>query len=497
MTLSSAGPRAGRQTPTKHIRPTIAFSEGDDAVALAARYGIVVQPWQRLVIHDWLAYNDQDLFAATTCGLAVPRQNGKNVCLLVRELFGAVVLGERIVHTAHDRSTAIEHFRELLNLFGDKPGDRNAQFPDLNKRCRNIRRTTGDEGIYLLNGGCIRLGSRSKRLRGRTNDVVVADEAQELSESALAALSPLNSSARSGNPQKIFCGTPPTPGMTSDVWRRIRSKALDGKPNRSWAEWGYEGDLDGLDTDDDGLIAEFNPGLPEHPLWVSVADERDSMSRADYARERMGWWGPDDGAQDAEASLIDVDEWAKHVASTPDGVKPHSIGVDMSHARLLAIAMCVLRQDGTAHIEIVSDTVSDPMDSLDWLMERTARKGIPVVIDKYSPASSLIAPLRAAGVLVNHVASWPDMATACGLFFDEVNAGRITHGNQPQFTASLLGAKKRFVQDAGGFALNRKNTDSDIAPAVAAVLARYGASQVKPKTGLGRVDSGNRKGFVG
>jgi hypothetical protein len=74
------------------------------------------------------------------------------------------------------------------------------------------------------------------------------------------------------------------------------------------------------------------------------------------------------------------------------------------------------------------------------------------------------------------------MAKACGDWFDSVSEGRLTHFGQPQLDAALAGAQKRPIGQAGGWGLDRKNPDSNIAPLVAVVLALHGAKTAKPRT---------------
>jgi hypothetical protein len=62
----------------------------------------------------------------------VPRQNGKNALIEVRELFGMVGRGEKFLHTAHEVKTARKAFKRLQHFFGTKPDDPGAKFPELN-----------------------------------------------------------------------------------------------------------------------------------------------------------------------------------------------------------------------------------------------------------------------------------------------------------------------------------------------------------------------------
>src|SRR6185312_15116463 len=98
------------------------------------------------------------------------------------------------------------------------------------------------EAILLDNGGSIEFIARSKGSgRGFTVDVLVCDEAQDLTDEELAALLPTISAAPTGNPQVILTGTPPDPekSQQGEVFARVRA---DGELKRdkrlSWHDFG-------------------------------------------------------------------------------------------------------------------------------------------------------------------------------------------------------------------------------------------------------------------
>src|SRR5690606_20537971 len=130
-------------------------------------------------------------FAARRCGLAVPRQNGKNGLLEMVELYKMVALGRKILHTAHPVPTSRKHFLRMLAYF-DNP----REYPWLVDQVARLRSANGQEAIILKNGGSVEFVSRSKNSgRGFTVDDVVFDEAQELDSDALEAILPTLSSA--------------------------------------------------------------------------------------------------------------------------------------------------------------------------------------------------------------------------------------------------------------------------------------------------------------
>ena len=58
------------------------------------------QEWQELMIYDIMAVNEEDLWEHTRFGYSVPRRNGKNEIVVIREMCG-LVNGEHTMHTAH------------------------------------------------------------------------------------------------------------------------------------------------------------------------------------------------------------------------------------------------------------------------------------------------------------------------------------------------------------------------------------------------------------
>ena len=104
---------------------------------------------------------------------------------------------------------------------------------------------------------------------------------------------------------------------------------------------------------------------------------------------------------------------------------------------------------------------------------------MPVVVAGQSPAASMVAALRAAGGQVV-VTSAPDMAKACGSFYDAVFEERLTHFDQAPLNAALAGARKRPIGTAGGWGWDRKDYSINLAPLVSVTLARFGGSTSKP-----------------
>jgi phage terminase large subunit-like protein len=253
-------------------------------VDLASGYGLKPDDWQEWVIEGWLSRSKRTgRLTSSRCGLAVPRQNGKNAILEAVELFKLVMQGRKILHTAHEVKTARKAFLRLCSFF-----ENSRVYPELAALVpeNGIRRTNGQEAIMLNNGGSIEFIARSKGSgRGFTVDDLVCDEAQELSDDALAALYPTISAAPSQDPQIILTGTPPSQTMVGDVFTRFRNGGVEGKDGRlCWDEWSI---LPDADPDDPRSWEQANPALGIRLSVEVILDERAAMDQETFCREAL------------------------------------------------------------------------------------------------------------------------------------------------------------------------------------------------------------------
>lgn len=472
----------GVQRPRVRVAPKGRYrDDGADAAFLSAAYGLAPDEWQLLVLNDWLARAGRNgKFASLTCGLSVPRQNGKNAILEMRELFGMVQLGEKFLHTAHEVKTARKAFLRLASFF-----ENGRVWPEMAELVKDIRRTNGQEAIVLRNGGSVEFVARSKGSgRGFTVDVLVCDEAQELSDDSLEALMPTTSAAPLGNPQWIFTGTPPGPSANGEVFTRTRDDALSGKSSRlAWHEWSCDGQVD---LDDPLQAASANPSLGGRLQWDVVSGERARFSDDGFARERLGMW-------DSEVSrrVISADSWA--VCAAPNLVDDGgvvAVALDVSPDRSTAtIAAAGWSVDGLPFVDVVESRRGDADWGIGKFVQLCSRHQVrAVVVDGMSAASTLIDPLRRAGVTVT-VTNARQMAAACGGFFDAVMDGRLRHLDQPPLNAALSVARKRVIGD-GGWGWSRKDSQSDITPVTSATLALWGLTsdevEERPKVRSGK-----------
>jgi hypothetical protein len=109
----SAGPLPASRPPVTdfgHQRPriftvpgTALSSAGQEAVELAARAGLKLDPWQQHVLDQGMGERADGNWAAPEVAVNVPRQNGKGGIIEARELWGLFVGGEQLIlHSAHE-----------------------------------------------------------------------------------------------------------------------------------------------------------------------------------------------------------------------------------------------------------------------------------------------------------------------------------------------------------------------------------------------------------
>lgn len=451
------------------------------AAKFSADYGLTPDLWQRFVLDDWLGRRDNK-WSALSCGLSVPRQNGKNALLEMRELFGSVGLGERILHSAHEVKTAQKHFRRLLHFFGNQANDPGAKFPELNALVERVRLVNGQEAILLSNGGSIEVVARSKNSgRGFTVDVLVMDEAQELDDDALEALMPTTSAAPLGNPQWIFTGTPPGPSAAGEVFTRVHQEALSENPGSLvWHEWSVSGDVD---LDDRNVWRMTNPALDTGRLQEAVvAGERARFSADGFARERLGKWASK-GARRAEVS---AGEWSRLADDEiPDGRRVFGVKFSMDGS-LIGLAAAIRPDEGP--IMIVPVRVASTAEGLSWLVDflEDRRDRIAQIVIDGPGAPGLVDALGAVGIKprskVKRVTSRliripavADVKAAHSMFRQAIYEQDLLHDGSEALTKQVAGAVKRNIGTGGGWAWSPLGESDDVTLLDAVTYAFWGA----------------------
>lgn len=458
---SREGEPTGCQEPSVRLCPEYSETDGQDAVDILRLGGFYPDEWQENILNDWMARNNFG-WVASVCGLSVPRQNGKTTDVSGRASAGMVLYGEWVIYTAHLQKTATETFMELKGLFESQ---------GLKKYVKEIKSAIGREQIILNNGGKIQFVARTRNGgRGLHGDVLIFDEAQELTIEQQASFIPAISASK--NPQTIYLGTPPDDNVPGDVFGDIRNRAKDSE-KISWIEYSVE---DIGDVEDKARWYKTNPALGIRIKESTVETECHQMPPKTFARERLGWWQPKtethiDYALDKDAWLNCKSESLKPEGKTAYGVKFSPDG------SFVSLCGAVIDDDDKARISLIEhQSTSNGVRWLsDWLNERYAkaccvvidgRNGVDVLVDRLSEKwvakSSIIRP----GV--------KDVIASVSLLTEEVNENTLSwYYGQEILNDSAVNAIKRPL--GGGYGFGGDNSS----PIEAAALALYGVRTSK------------------
>lgn len=467
------GARIGSQVPRIERVPAHEWSAADEAIDIIALAGKVLDPWQERVLQGALGERDDGRWTAFEVGLIVPRQNGKNVVIEARELAGLFVFGERtIIHSAHQFKTARKSFRDMEKMvrstpalyrqvLGWRPGL--GAWDDI----KGIRTSGSELSIELANGCKLDYQARSTGGgRGFTGDLIVLDEAYDLTSDEIAAMLP-TMAARSmdGNPQIWYTSSAGMP--KSAALADLRERGLTGdSPRLAYYEWSAD---DAAASDDVEAWWQANPGMGMRISLDYIRDtELEAMDDEEFRRERLGIW-----AKLGSETAISAGQWRMLLDEQSQPGELVAFAVDVPPTRDAAtIAVASQRPDGRMHIEVV-----DRRAGTSWLPERLHElaetwQPVAVVVEAGSAAGALLPEIRRAGVKPLEVTARQYMQ-ACGLAWDAVKGKTLRHIGQGELTAAAEAVAFKWVGDSL-FKWQRSTPETDISPFVAATLALLG-----------------------
>lgn len=488
--------RSGVVRPRVEVRPDgIVDSLVEEAVELAARAGLELDPWQRDGLDLMLSIREDGRWACPDYAEWVSRQNGKSAGLLApRAVLGFLALDEHLIlWSSHRVDTTMRSFKfveKLLRKLGrpmdGRLGEFYIEFPDDGFTVK-INGTHGHEGFERLDTQAeLKFVARSARGgRGMDPECLILDEAFALNDAQMEAQAP--ATAAQPNAQVILTSTPPLDGESGQVMFRTRERAESADPGLlGYRDWGLAmtlTELAGMEPaerraflDDRANWGPPNPSLGAGRLGESaLARLRRILSEEGFARECFGMW-PVLGA--AGSRLISAQAWAlrEQPDSTMEGVPV--FGVDVNPERTAAaIGVAGFRPDGGVLVEIPKPDREAEWDEAwpvgtGWVVARALQLDEshgPTLWagDPNGPAKALLLALEQAGLEVVRVTG-PDFAGACTGFYDELPF----HLGQEVLDTAVEAVRKRDIGD-GSWAFGRKSSGSNIAPAVAVAVARH------------------------
>ena len=488
--------RRGRQTPTFSTVGRWSRTDGDYAVKMFGDYCVSFYDSQAYEMRVFLARKDDGSFAAKTICISKPRQNGKSFAARFYAIWMAAIEGKRVLFSAHHGKTVRKMFKEIRNFIEQTP-----DFAAMLKPKTGIYAAAGTEGIYFADwtdddgfrrdGGLIEFQTRTNSAaRGETYNVIIVDEAQELTAEQLEALKPTTIAAGDAakvdsDPQMIYLGTPPNDKCVGTEFRRWHDEAHEDKQSGIWwLEWAVEE----LPTTTDRatlleLVYETNPAMGYRIKESTMLDVMDTMSFEGFARECLGWW------KKTYSNLVTVirsDDWADCETDSPSSDGLLCYGVKFSpDGTQGTLAACYRHDDGTTFVYVVM--TRDLAEGLTWFVENVAARSDKValvVIDGKSDAQNFETQLIRNGVSRKavHVVTTTEATTANSMLVNAVKERTLTHFGQEELNASATKTAKRLIGKNGGFGFDSTpNANAGLIEACA--LANWGAMTTKRKPG--------------
>lgn len=506
--------RFGHETPRVHTKPlrklTPKTSLGFSVIEFAETVlEVTLLPWQKWLVVAMLELRPDNSLRFRTVIVLVARQNGKSTLSQIIALWFMYVYGVALViGTAQDLDVAEEIWQGAVDLAEETP--------ELAERVDRVVKVNGKKALELVDGERYKVKAANRRAgRGLSGDVILLDELREhQSWDAWGAITK-TTMARS---MALILALSNAGDATSIVLRYLRKMTHAAL-----------GDPDGINAEDPA--ASLLPGEDDdtEPLDFEIGEGDDSVAIFEWSappgcdiRDRDGWAAANPAlgytiTERTIASAARTDpEWIFRTevlcqwsegsleGPFPPDAWERSADVASKRAEGAVIALCVdvswdrstshiglasMREDGNVHVEVVASRTGTEWVG-QWLtddLERSAAVlSAPVTVQaKGAPASSLIMPLREAGV---QVVEWggSELGAGTGAFYDKVRAAvgegaaetGIRHRSQPILNIAAANASTKPVGDAWWW--DRRKSAVDVAPLIAVTGAAWCLTSAMP-----------------
>lgn len=456
--------RLGNQKPTTAVLLPYEKTYGDCAIEWYEKSGRKAQQWQKNLINHILAINDDGLWTHTKFGFSLPRRNGKNEVVLIRELYG-LLKGEEMLHTAHRTNTSHTAWERIIKVLESMGYVNDENFTTLKAK--------GNEEIRFVDGGVLKFRTRtSTGGLGEGYDLLVIDEAQEYTDDQQSALKYVVTSSK--NPQTVFIGTPPTTVSAGTVFLNMRNNAIDGgSKNTGWAEWGIDEESDVNDVE---LWYKTNPSLGTIFTERSIEDEI-GTDDLDFNIQRLGLW-----IRYNQKSAITQKDWDSVMApSLPVLTGKINVGIKYGNdGKNVAMAIAIKTLSGKIFVEAI-DCRSIRIGN-GWIINFLRQIDYEnVVIDGASGQEILKKEMDSFKLIKPILPTVSEIIVANSKWEQAIFTRTILHKDQASLTDVVTNCLKRNIGSHGGFGYKSQFEENDISLMDACILAHWICSEKTEK----------------
>lgn len=484
----------GHQEPLHLLADVGDPAEAEKACTLAARVKRDQLPWQRDTLHGILALNDDGLFTHPTAIVIACRQNGKTLSAAeLRIIYGAFNRHETVVYSAQRWLTAKSIYLRVKRLIASRPS--------LKRRASGWLCSQGVAGFTVHHDdgteSPVMFITRSGDFRGPDEiDLVIYDEAYNLTDAAMAAIGPTQLAAK--NPQTIYLSSAVNEDIhpNGEVLARLRYRALEAiRLDRTgtgvyYAEYAAP-EPDPALSDVERRALRENPEtwrLANPSMGVIHSDAKvqkllSELSATSFEVEVLGW-GRWPRTEEGAASIIPASTWNDmHNPNARDQLTGScTLAAHRSRNRQVwSIAAAQMTADGRIHPEIGPMRSGSHAQVAEYLIAKVAEwNPVALVIDRKNQASVLQPLLMAAGIEPVMTGA-PEAAASCEVFLNDALDGRLSHSDQQMLNDAVISAS--FRELPGGDAAWAEDIEGVAGPLIAAsqavwALRKFGS---KPK----------------
>lgn len=482
--MATAPPKTKPSTPRLSDRAKVAFPSGivttgwPEVERQHRKMGIRFDWFQVAISKLALSKRADHTYAATVGGvvLSIPRQVGKTF-MLCGLLFALCLIfpGMTALWTAQQLRTAKETLRSMQGF-----ARRKAVAPFI----AYVRMANGEGEVGFVNGSRILFGARDHGfgLGMADIDVLVFDEGQRLSDTALDDMLPTQN--RAANPLFFIVGTPPRPTDDGQVFTRKRTEALSGESDDMvYVEFGADRDHTPKDRIDWDQVARGNPSYPDHTPRTAILRMWKNLGAESFWREGYGIW--DEGG--ANPPTINQDAWRDLATTEPPTTGKVGLGVKFSlDGKRCAIAAAIKPDGGKVHVEVVGVWLTNEglAKAEEWITTGW-RQISRAAIDGKAGRETLYGNLRRSRVpeRVLPRLTVDQVTDAHTTLLTAVQDGTLTHSNQPGLNGAVAQASQRKIGNLGGWGWEPITEDADVLALESATLAVWAATTGLRTTG--------------
>ena len=415
-------------------------------------------PWQADVMATALEVEpDTGALAYPIVGLSVGRQEGKSSLIdAVLLLRSNAFMAQRSLYLCQDRQLAAERLLDLA----DGPARRYV--------ATTVRSNGRERVTFRTRSRWTVAAATAKAGRGRSNDLVVVDEAALLGWPVVDAVGPTQAARTMFKPGTQLWVVSNAGDATSLMfWHYTElgrdATLVDSGAGVAWFEWGA---ADDDERDDPATWRAAMPSLGATISETFVATKLAELVREPerFDREYLNRWPP--GMTGAGAGL-DLALWAAAVTML-EPVGRAAYAFDIAADRSAATIVRATLDAGVVTVEAI-----DHRPGSGWVPDAVAalvgKAGVTVAADDLTCAGAIAELARRHVPVTSYGAA--TIGRACLAFDDALHAGTLKHRDQALLDTAVLGARRRLFGDA--WAWSRTRSTTDVAPLVAATLAAW------------------------